>query len=480
MTILSFLPHVADSTGATLAQAAVGLDSSGSAGRVMIMFLLVLANAFFVAAEFALVKVHNSQLEDAVSEKKKGARAALHVSQNVNSYLSACQLGITSSSIILGAVGEPFLSALLIPLFDGSGVSGEVVRVIAFILSIAIIVTVHLVLGEQIPRVFGIRKTIGTTIFSARPLRLFYLLVAGPVWIVNYLSNLLLRQVFRMEPVDNSHISHTADELRMLVEDTGRAHEVTQTEQAILINALGLSELSVRDILTPRNEVVVLDVHRTFKENIDLALESKHTRFPLVDKHLDKTLGLIHIKDLLPEMQKDAPNLFALKRNLIGVSEKLPLDEMLQLFLSKRAHMALVVDEFGGSVGIVMLDDVLDQVVGEIFDEFDDEEESGFERLDEETILVEGWLPLHELATHVDDLDLENPDVSTVGGYLTSLLGKIPEVGETTRIENYEAEVLESDERSVQKIRFTKMEEEDEESEDTEPVDEPEEATQKG
>lgn len=480
MTILSFLPLLADTASAVVAQTTADFAASGSAWRIVLMFALVLLNAFLVAAEFALVKVHKGQLEDAASEKKKGARTALHVSEHLNSYLSACQLGITASSIVLGAVGEPFLSAWMMPWLGELGISPEFVRIIALVLSVVIIVGVHLVLGEQIPRVFGIRKTVGTTLFSARPLRIFYFAVAGPVWVVNKISNLLLRKVFRMEPVDSSHISHTADELRMLVEDTGRAHEVTQTEQAILINALGLSELSVRDILTPRNEVVVLDVHKTFKENIEEALESKHTRFPLVDRHLDKTLGLIHIKDLLPEMQKDSPNLFALKRDMIGVSEKLPLDEMLQLFLAKRAHMALVVDEFGGSIGIVMLDDVLDQVVGEIFDEFDDEEESGFERVDDEHFVAEGWLPLHELATQVDELDLDHPDVSTVGGYITSVMGRIPEKGETTRIENYEAEILESDERSVQKIHFTRLEEEDEEAESSEPAEEPEEATQQG
>ncbi|MEX2577927.1 MAG: hemolysin family protein [Verrucomicrobiales bacterium] len=464
MTIPSSLPFTADITSA-LALLPIELTPAETAGRIAIMVVLVLLNALFVAAEFALVKIHGSQLEDAVSEKRKGAALALHVANNGDSYLSACQLGITASSIILGAIGEPFVSAWLIPYLGLLGLEAEAVRALAFGISIVLIVTVHMILGEQIPRVFGIRKTRGTTIFCSYPLRAFYLLVAGPVWLLKRTSDFLLRRVFGMEPVDNSHISHTADELRRLVEETGRAHEVTETEQGIVINALGLSELTVRDILTPRNEVVVLDVHKSFRENLDEALESKHTRFPLVDRHLDKTLGLIHIKDLLPEMQKDSPNLFALKRDLIAVSEKVPLDEMLQLFLSKRAHIALVVDEFGGSVGVVMLDDVLDQVVGEILDEFDDEEETGFQRIAETEFVVEGWLPLHELSDQVDDLDLEDPDVSTVGGYVTSVVGRLPEVGEIARIENYDAEILKADERSVQEIRFTRIDEpENEES----------------
>lgn len=417
---------------------------------------LVLLNALFVAAEFALVKVHVSQLEDAVDEKRRGAKLALHIAENIDSYLSVCQLGITISSLILGSLGVPFLANWFSPLLSALPVSAGLVNFILFVLSISILTALHMIIGEKIPRVFGIRKSVATTIFCSRPLRVFYFLVAGPVWVMNLVSNMILRRVFNMEPVNNSHISHTADELRLLVEETGRAHAVTETEQEILINALGLSELSVRDILTPRNDVVVLDVHRTFKENLEVAMESKHTRFPLVDRHLDKTLGLIHIKDLLREMQKDSPNLFALKRDLVGVSENLPLDQLLQLFLARRAHMALVVDEFGGSIGLVMLDDVLDQVVGEILDEFD-VEETGFQRISENEFVVEGWLPLHELADQVEDLDLDDPAVSTIGGYLTSLLGRIPEPGETAEIEGFLAEVIKADDRIVHEIRFTRI-----------------------
>ncbi len=417
---------------------------------------LLLLNALFVAAEFALAKIHLSQLEDAVEENRRGSKLALHIVTHVDNYLATCQIGTSLSSLFLGCLGVPYLAARFSPLLSGMEISDTVGTFVLLVFSVLILTLFHLVIGEKIPRVFGIRRPVGTVIFCSRPLRFFYFLVSGPVWLTNRISNLFLRRVCHLEPVINSHISHTADELKLLVEETGRACEVTETEEEILINALGLSELSVRDILTPRNEVVVMDVHQTFKENLEVAMDSKHTRFPLVDRHLDRTLGLIHIKDLIREMQKDSPNLFALKRNLVNVAENLPLDQLLQLFLARRAHMALVVDEFGGSIGLVMLDDVLDQVVGKILDEFDDEE-TGFQKISEDEFLVEGWLPLHELADHVDDLDLENPSVSTVGGYLTSLLGKIPEPGETAEIEGFQAEVIRSDDRAVQEIRFTRI-----------------------
>lgn len=470
MTKSFFLPLLAES-GLPAPLPVPGLADGSSALWIAVLLALVLVNAFFVVAEVSLLRVHASQLEEAAEEKKRGAALALHVNRHAEAYLAACQFGITLSSIVLGALGEPFLSALLFPLLAPLGLGELLVRWIAFALAVLVLTILNTIIGEQIPRTFGFRKTVGSALASSGPLRVFYPLVAGPVWLINLVSGGVLKLIFRLEPVDPQQTVSTADELKLMVEETGRAQEVTETEREILENALELNELVVRDILTPRNEVVVLDVHRTFKENLEIALESKHTRFPLVDGHLDRTLGLIHIKDLLREMNRDSSNLFAAKRDLIRVSEQLPLDELLKLFLAERAHIALVVDEFGGSAGLVMLDDVLDQVVGDIHDEFDDEEENGFQRIDDESFVVQGWLPLHELADEVGDLELEDPDVSTIGGYLTSHLGRIPEPGESTSIEGYVAEIVEADERTVKEIRFEKAEEtveEETEERDTE------------
>lgn len=454
MTILNLPPLLADiSLNPVFGQS--GVLPQHPFLSALLLAILVVGNAFLVAAEVSLLRVHASQIEEESSgEDKDRSKLTLHLVSNVESYLAACQFGITFSTIVQGALGEPFLSAYLLPLLTNIGISEIAVRILSFFISVFALSILHSIFAEQIPRAFGFRKTVQTAIACSGPVRFLYLVLAGPVWVIHGTSRFLLRVFFRMKPVDSNQITHTADELRHLVEETGRAQEVTETEQEILKNALTLNELCVRDIITPRNEVVVLDVHRTFRENLELALESKHTRFPLVDGHLDNTLGLIHIKDLLREMQRDSSNLFAAKRDLIRVSETLPLDDLLKLFLSKRAHIALVVDEFGGSVGLVMLDDVLDQVVGEIYDEFDDEEEAGYTKIDEDTFEVEGSLPLHELSTHVGELVLEDPDVSTVGGYITSVLGRFPEVGETLQIEGFEAKIVSADERTVGAIRF--------------------------
>ena len=456
MNSIDLLPLVADASFGLALAASFDLWSPWI--QVVILLTLVLLNAVLVAADVSLGRVHASQLEEAAEGGRPGASLALRLLEHSRIYSAACQVGITASGIVLGALGEPVISSWLYPLLSPAGISLIAIRITTFLFSVSALTLLSLVIGELLPKALGAQRPVGVAIACGQPLRFFYLFVAIPVWFVEKLSNFILKVIFRLEPVDFAQIDHTADELRYLVEETGRAQEVTLTEQKILTNTLELNDLCVRDIITPRSDVIALDVHRTFRENLDVALESKHTRFPLVDRHLDKTLGLIHIKDLLREMQRESMNLFAAKRDLMRVSEKLPLDEMLQVFLTKRAHIALVVDEFGGSVGLVMLDDVLDQVVGEIHDEFDEEEVPGIEFVDEGSFLVEGGYPLHELEDHVDQLDLEDRDVSTIGGYLTSIAGRTLEPGEVNQLDGYRVTIVEADERSIRQVQFLRIE----------------------
>lgn len=427
----------------------------------LVAAILAAASAFFVAADVALRRVHASQLEDAVEQRKRGAALALKLSARPGLYLPACQIGAAASALLLGLVGGVLAVSWCEPLFARLPVAAGLAPWLGMALGILALAVLHAVLCQQLPRALGYRKPAVTAIACAPPLRSFFPLAYLPARAVHFASALFVEKLLKLDLVDGSHSSTTEDDLRIMVEETGRARVVTETEREILENALELNELCARDIITPRNEVIDLDVHRTFHENLNTAIESKHTRFPLVDGHLDQALGLIHLKDLLREMQRESPNLFAAKRDLLRVSEKLPLDELLKLFLTRRAHMALVVDQFGGSLGVVTLDDVLDEVVGEINDEFDEEEEPSLTRIDDSHFIVEGWVPLHELADEVEDLELESPEVSTIGGYLTSLFGRLPEAGDQIRVEGYLATVEGADDRVIEKIRFEKLAPED-------------------
>ena len=420
-----------------------------------IVFFLLL-NAFFVASEFAIVKVRPSQLE---AEGKAGSpkiKTALHVVNHLDSYLSANQLGITIASLALGFLGEPFVAALLSPVLLNTGISVWWVKLISFSLAIVSFTFLHVVIGELMPKSIAIRRSVSTTLLLAGPLHAFYRAAHWAIIVLNGTANKLLKVFFNLDPVSESEHSHSAAELAVLVTQSGASQEVTETEREILINALGLNELWVRDVMTPRNNVIVLDADEPFDKTLEIALRSKHTRFPLVKGHLDNSIGLIHIKDLFKLINDPDPDLMRIKRELKIVPDTMPLDTLLKFFLREHAHLALAVDEFGTPVGVVFLDNIIEELVGDIQDEFDNER-SSFTRVNTDEFVVEGTMTLNDLGGHVTDLVLESGEVTTVGGYITQQLGRFPEVGETLKILSYEARVTSTDGRRVGQIHFRKL-----------------------
>jgi CBS domain containing-hemolysin-like protein len=420
-----------------------------------IAFFLLL-NAFFVASEFAIVKVRPSQLESQAKESGSDPTLALHVVNNLDGYLSANQLGITISSLALGFLGEPFVSALVSPLLTYINVPPSAIYPTSLVLAYASFTFLHVVLGELVPKSIAIRRALGVTMALVTPLHLFF---KGFHWIIvffNGTANWILKHVFRLEPVSESEHSHSAEELALLVIQSGKSQEVTETEREILINALGLNELWVRDVMTPRNNVVVLDADEPFEKTLEIAMRSKHTRFPLVKGHLDNAIGLIHIKDLFKLLNERDPDLMRIKRELKIVPDTMPLDTLLKFFLREHAHLAMAVDEFGTPVGAVFLDNIMEELVGDIQDEFDNEH-SSFTLIKEDEFVVEGAMTLNDLGGEVPDLVLESGEVSTVGGYVTQQLGRFPEVGETLEVLGYEARVTSTDGRRVGQIHFRKL-----------------------
>jgi CBS domain containing-hemolysin-like protein len=256
--------------------------------------------------------------------------------------------------------------------------------------------------------------------------------------------------------MSESEHSHSAEELALLVTQSGKTQEVTETEREILINALGLNELWVRDVMTPRNKVVILDADQPFDKTLEIAMRSKHTRFPLVKGHLDQAIGLIHIKDLFKLINDPNPDLMRIKRDLKIVPDTMPLDTLLKFFLREHAHLAMAVDEFGTPVGIVFLDNVMEELVGDIQDEFDNER-SSFTKINKNEFVIEGAMTLNDLAGHVPELFLESGEVTTVGGYLTQKLERFPKVGETVSVLGYEAKVTSIDGRRVGQVYFRKL-----------------------
>lgn len=425
-------------------------------GKLAVIVALVGLNGFFVACEFAIIKVRASQLDTLAEEGNPRARFAKYVRAHLDAYLSATQLGVTLASLALGWLGEEFLAHLIEPFFALANVQSHALVIsISVTLAFIGITFMHIVFGELAPKYTAIADPLTVSLRLVRPLGVFYFLFRPAIWILHKSSNLLLRGLLRMKPVAGTELAHSEEELRLILEQSEKSKEVSSLERKLVLNVLDLRDRVVRDIMTPRGEIVYLDLEDSFETNLKKAIDSRHTRFPLCRENLDNTVGLVHIKELLPLVREPKPDLLQIKRELIPLPEMMPLEKLLKLFLSRHAHLAMVVDEFGGTVGMVTLENVLEELVGDIQDEFDTEKEE-FRKINETEFTVAGSLGLYEL-NDATGLELESADVSTVGGYVTHLLGHLPKQGEQVKIDNYRVTVSQTDGRRVEQLHFKQM-----------------------
>src|SRR6266511_2339102 len=394
--------------------------------KLAVVMALVLLNAFFVVAEFALVKIRDSQLNTLAAEGIKRAALVKQVKNNLNAYLSACQVGITAASLGLGWLGEPFLARMLQPFFVFAGIeSTAVIKSISFALAFSAITFLHIVLGEQAPKILAIRKAMPAALFVSTPLRWFYAIFKPAIWFLTAASNWVLLRLIRVEPIAAGELAHSEEELLLIVQESEKSAEVTPLGRELVFNVLDLRDRVVRDIMTPRGEIVYFNLEDGFDANVKKAIESRHTRFPLCRENLDNTIGLVHIKELLTLMRAEHPDLLKIKRDLIPIPEMMPLEKLLE------------------------------ELVGDIQDEFDFEKEE-FRKISASEFSVDGALGLYEL-NELAKLELESADVSTIGGYVTHLLGHLPKQGEQVKIGNYLVTVSQTDGRRVNQLHFKKL-----------------------
>ncbi|MGB5874355.1 MAG: hemolysin family protein [Bacteroidota bacterium] len=421
--------------------------------KVASVFVLVLLNGFFVAAEFALVKVRSSQIDMLARSGLPRAKVAQHVLAHLDTYLSACQVGITMTSLGLGWIGEPFVANLIAPLLEEIGVfQPAVIHTISFAIAFSTITFLHIVLGEVVPKWYAIRYARRTTLGVARPLSIFYAVFRPFIWLVNESANWFLRTV-GIRPQAVVEAEHTADELRLLLSQ-GKA--ITALGRSISVRALDLRNRTVREIMVPRTNVVFLTTEWSIGQNVGTALENQYTRYPLCEKDLDNVVGMIHLKDLFKIKGESGPGerLLTIKREMIFVPETTSLEKVLNTFLAKRVLMAIAVDEYGGTAGLVTLENVLEEIVGDIHDEFDVEPVM-VHRVADEEFLVDGSMPLHEFSS-MFEIAPESKDVVTVSGYVIQLLDGVPEKGATLVLGQWVGTVEEVEAGRVKTLRMRK------------------------
>ncbi len=426
--------------------------------KILAVVALVLMNGFFVAAEFALVKIRDTQLNPLVNRGQYRAKTARFILTRLDAFLSASQLGITLASLGLGWIGEPVFSVLLHPVFGWLSIESEEARhVLAFAVGFSVITFLHISAGEQAPKWLAIQRPLSTTLWIAYPLLWFYYLSYPFVVVLNNSARWLLRQAGLESVSETGGAIHSEEELRLLFTTSQKHGTGTALGREITLNALDLRHRIVRDIMQPRQEIVVLDTKMNMTECLELAEKTRYSRFPICEGgDLDKTLGVIHIKDLYAMRIKTrlAVDLLAVARKLIYVPETARLEKLLQMLLERRLHMAIVVDEYGGTVGLATLENILEELVGQIQDEFD-QEKPRLVRVGEGIWEASGALPLHELEEMVGE-SLHEEGVATASGWVTHRLGGFPKVGDVMAIGAYELRVEEMDGLRVAKLKLAR------------------------
>lgn len=401
--------------------------------------LLVALNGFFVAAEFALVKVRPTQLEPLISEGSRRARMARHMLRHLDAYLSATQLGITLASLALGWVGEPAFSWIVRPAVAlVAGNNPDLVHTVSLTISFLVITVLHIVLGEQAPKTLAIRRAEETALLISFPLYAFYKLTYPAIWLLNHAANRLLRLI-GVTPAAEGELAHDEEELRLLLSSSKESQLSTQKRE-LLDNIFELSHRVARQIMLPRQDVIYLSTQRPLAENLKIARRSGHTRFPLCEGDLDHVIGLIHIKDIF-HRERPLTALTEVAREIAFVPETLELDRLLKRMRTERFHLAAVIDEYGGVSGIVTLEDVIEEIVGSIQDEFDVEKPELVEKGDG-VYQVSGGMLVEDLEEALG-VEFSERDEDTIGGVVLSELGRNPAVGDRVELGPVTIEVLE-------------------------------------
>lgn len=424
--------------------------------NIIVVLVLVLMNAFFVAAEFSVVKVRKSRIETLVLEGNKGAEHVLKVITNLNVYLSACQLGITLASLGLGWVGEPAVSKMLEPVFKAMEIPDAAVHSISFLLGFGIITSFHIVLGELVPKSLAIISAEKMSMATAFPLILFYKLTYPVMWLFNHSTELILR-IFGLSQNDEHDMAYTDEEIKILVEESYKHGLIDQKELDFVDNIFDFSEKTVKDIMVPRTDMKCIFIEDSFDEIIDTTLEEQLTRYPVCRDDKDNIIGFVHIKDLYKQkIEGKSEDIEGIIREIKFVEESMLISELFDVFKKENPQMAIVIDEYGGTFGLVTIEDILEELVGDIQDEFDDEEIKEINQSEDGSYIVDGKVLVDEI-NDLLGINIDEENIDTVGGWIYSQVIEYPEVNDKYVFEDYEFTVLECDNKRVNKILIKKI-----------------------
>lgn len=421
------------------------------------MIVLIALTAFFVAAEFAIVKVRSSRIDYLIAEGNNRAISVKTVITNLDEYLSACQLGITVTALGIGWSGKPALKHMFDVLFANWNVPTQLADILAVVLVFLFITFFHVVVGELAPKTFAIQKAEQVSFFVAKPLILFYRIAFPFIWILNG-SARLITKFFGLKPPKKHDEVHSEEELRLLVSESYKNGEINQSEYKYVNKIFEFDDRIAKEIMVPRTEMNILNKEMPAEEALQKMSHEKYTRYPVVDGDKDHVIGFVNFKDIFTDFVKhrvvSEKTVEQYIRPIILVIESIPIHDLFLKMQKERTHIAILIDEYGGTSGLVTVEDILEEIVGDIQDEFDTDEQPEIQQVSETKTILEGKVLVSEVNALLG-LTIDDDDVDTIGGWILTKNIEIAE-GDTIEIENYKFCVKELDGHYIKRLEVTK------------------------
>jgi CBS domain containing-hemolysin-like protein len=426
--------------------------------NLILVALLIAMTAFFVAAEFAIVKIRTSRIDQLISEGNKNAVAAKKVISSLDEYLSACQLGITITALGLGWLGEPTVESLLHPIFESWEINESLGEILSFAIAFSSITFLHVVIGELAPKTLAIQKAETITLLFSKPLILFYRIMYPFIWALNG-SARLVTGIFGLKPASEHELAHSEEELRIILSESLKSGEINQSEYKYVNKIFEFDERIAKEIMVPRTEIVTVPVSATIKEVMDIVLKERYTRYPVVDGDKDNVVGMINIKEVLTAVIQNDFNMDVPVSNfvhpVVQVIETIPIHDLLLKLQKEHSHLALLFDEYGGTAGLVTVEDIIEEIVGDIRDEFDIDELPEIRKIDDNHYIFNAKVLIED----VNDLlaiDLMEEDVDTIGGWFLTHKYDV-QLGDEIEEDGYVFKIKEIDGQHILYIEVKKL-----------------------
>ena len=422
--------------------------------NLVIFAILIVLTAFFVATEFAVIRVRSSRIDQLIADGNKNAMAAKKVVSNLDEYLSACQLGITVTALGLGWIGEPTVARLLEPLFTKLQIGESLAHILSFIIAFGAVTYIHVVVGELAPKTVAIQKAEQVTLLCARPIILFYRVLYPFIWILNGSARAITR-LFGLKPVSENESAHSEAELRIILSQSYESGEINQSEYNYVNNIFEFDDRTAREIMVPRHEINCVSKDDTIEDFLNTVKTKKHTRYPVVlEGDKDQIIGLVNIKEVITDFvfveEMRQKTIESYVKPIIQVIESAPIHKVLLRMQKDRIHMAVLIDEYGGTAGLVTVEDILEEIVGDIHDEFDTDELPTVQKIKENHYILDSKVLIEEV-NDLLEIDIEEEEMNTIGGWILTQNFDI-KIGKSILFDTFEFKVLEMEDHHIKRV----------------------------